>query len=57
MEREELNPVIKKMQERLDKNPEALFLLNIIESFIDHHEEEFRDLKDDFEKYLNQCNG
>jgi hypothetical protein len=54
MNRGELIPVIKKMAEKIAGNPEALFLLNIIESFIDHHEEEFRDLKEEFEKFLNE---
>lgn len=54
MNRDELNPIIKKMKARISDNAEALFLLNIIESFIDHHEEEFRDLKEIFEKFLKQ---
>jgi hypothetical protein len=53
MNRDDLNPVIKKMAEKITGNPEALFLLNIIESFIDHHEEEFRDLKEELEKFLS----
>ncbi len=41
------------MKSRLGDNKDELFQLNIVESFIDYHEEEFRDLKENLEAYLD----
>ncbi len=55
MDRKDLT-VVHEMKSRFEGNEHALYLLDIIESFIDHHEEEFRDLKESMEEYLIPCN-
>ncbi len=54
MKKEDLKHFIELMKKKIKGDPETLFLLNIIVSFFDPNEEEFKDLIEESERFLDR---